>query len=165
MINMRTKIRNITTYPIDIKRIVREYHSHPTHKFDNLSEMDNFLIKCKPSIVNNYANSSITIKKIVRLIRVFLVVQWLRIHFAVQGTLVQSLVQEDPACCRATKPVCHDYRAHVLQLLQSVHLEPALCNNRSCQNENPTQHSEEQPLPLGTRESPCAAAKTYHGQK
>lgn len=47
MINMRTKIRNITTYPIDIKRIVREYHSHPTHKFDNLSEMDNFLIKCK----------------------------------------------------------------------------------------------------------------------
>ena len=61
------------------------------------------------------------LKKIVRLIRVFLVVQWLRIHFAVQGTLVQSLVQEDPACCRATKPVCHDYRAHVLQLLQSVH--------------------------------------------
>ena len=138
MINMRTEIRNITTYPIDIKRIVREYHNHPTHKFDNLSEMDNFLIKCKPSIVNNYVDSSITIKKIVRLIRVFLVVQWLRIHLAMQGTLVQSLAQEDPTCSGATKPVCHDYRAHVLQLLKSVHLEPVLCNNRSHHSEKPT---------------------------
>ena len=109
MINMRTEIRNITTYPIDIKRIVREYHNHPTCKFDNLSEMDNFLIKCKPSIVNNYVNSSITIKKIVRLIRVFLVVQWLRIHLAMQGTLVQSLVQEDRTWYSAAKPVLRNY--------------------------------------------------------
>ena len=26
-----------------------------------------------------------------------------------QGTQVQSLVQEDPTCCRATKPTCHSY--------------------------------------------------------
>ena len=32
-----------------------------------------------------------------------LVVQWLRIHLAIQGTLVRSLVQEDPTCCRTTK--------------------------------------------------------------
>ena len=37
-----------------------------------------------------------------------LVVQWLRICSAMKGTLVQSLVQEDPSCCWATKPVCHN---------------------------------------------------------
>ena len=26
-----------------------------------------------------------------------------------QGTRVRSLVQEDPTCCGATKPVCHNY--------------------------------------------------------
>ena len=33
-----------------------------------------------------------------------LVVHWLRIHLAMQGTPVQSLVREDPTCCGATKP-------------------------------------------------------------
>ena len=37
-------------------------------------------------------------------------VQYLRIHLPTQGTWVQSLVQEDPTCCRATK-------AHLPQLL------------------------------------------------
>ena len=52
-------------------------------------------------------------------------VQWLRIHLPLQGTQVQSLVQEDPTCRRATKPVrhncwactvepaCHNYWARV----------------------------------------------------
>ena len=31
-----------------------------------------------------------------------LVVQWLRIRLAMQGTWVQALVREDPTCCRAT---------------------------------------------------------------
>ena len=35
-----------------------------------------------------------------------LVVQWLRIHLAMQGTPVQFLFQEDPICCRATKAMC-----------------------------------------------------------
>ena len=35
---------------------------------------------------------------------VSLVVQWLRIHFAMQGTPVWSLVGEDPTCHGATKP-------------------------------------------------------------
>ena len=30
--------------------------------------------------------------------RFSLMVQWLRIHLAMQGTLIQSLVQEDPTC-------------------------------------------------------------------
>ena len=32
-----------------------------------------------------------------------------------QETWVQSLIQEDPACCRATNPVCHSYWVCVLQ--------------------------------------------------
>ena len=41
------------------------------------------------------------------------VVQWLRIHIAVQGTLVPSLVQEDPSCHGATKPMCATTEAFV----------------------------------------------------
>ena len=59
-----------------------------------------------------------------------LVVQRLRIHLSMQGVWVWSLVQEDPACCGATKLVCHTYWvcaleptsrnswAHVLQTLK-----------------------------------------------
>ena len=38
-----------------------------------------------------------------------LVVQWLRICLPMQGTRVRALVWEDPTCCGATKPVCHNY--------------------------------------------------------
>ena len=38
-----------------------------------------------------------------------LVAQWLRIHLPMQGTWVRALVQEDPTCRRATKPVRHNY--------------------------------------------------------
>ncbi|KAJ8782003.1 hypothetical protein J1605_010516 [Eschrichtius robustus] len=38
-----------------------------------------------------------------------LVAQWLRIRLPMQGTRVQALVQEDPTCCRAPKPVHHNY--------------------------------------------------------
>ena len=38
-----------------------------------------------------------------------LVVQWLRIRLPMQGTWVRSLVQEDPTCRGATKPVRHNY--------------------------------------------------------
>ena len=37
-----------------------------------------------------------------------------------QGTQVQSLVQEDLTCCEATKHVHHNYRAHEPQLLKPV---------------------------------------------
>ena len=32
-----------------------------------------------------------------------------------QGTRVRALVQEDPTCCRATKPVHHNYWACALE--------------------------------------------------
>ena len=38
-----------------------------------------------------------------------LVAQWLRIHLPMQGTRVQALVQEDPMCREATKPMHHNY--------------------------------------------------------
>ena len=38
--------------------------------------------------------------------------QGLRIHPAMQGTLVRSLVQEDTTCHRATGHVCQNYWAH-----------------------------------------------------
>ena len=38
-----------------------------------------------------------------------LVVQWLRVCLPVQGTWIQSLVQEDPTHHRATKPMRHNY--------------------------------------------------------
>ena len=37
-----------------------------------------------------------------------LVAQWLRICLPVQGIQVQFFVQEDPTCCRATKPVYYN---------------------------------------------------------
>ena len=109
--------------------------------------------------------------------RASLVVQWLRIRLPMQGTRVRALVREDPTCRRATKPVCrnylacvleptsHNYRAHVPQLLKPVHLEPVLRNKRGHCNEKPAQRNEEQPPLAATRESPQAATKTQSSQK
>ena len=72
-----------------------------------------------------------------------------------QGTRVRALVQEDPTCRGATKPMrhtygacaleptSHNYWAHVPQLLKPVHLEPVLGNKRSHRNEKPAHHNEE----------------------
>ena len=38
-----------------------------------------------------------------------LVVQWLRIHLAMQRTLVRSRIQENPICHIVSKPVRHNY--------------------------------------------------------
>ena len=76
-------------------------------------------------------------------------VQWLRIHLAMQGIRVQSLVQEDPTCHGAAKPMHHNYRAyilepidhnywaHVLQVRSPYTLNPVLYNKRSHCNEKP----------------------------
>ena len=46
---------------------------------------------------------------IVALIPASLTVQWIRIRLPVQGTQVQSLIQEESTCCRATKSTGHSY--------------------------------------------------------
>ena len=54
-----------------------------------------------------------------------LVVQWLRIHLAMQGTQARSLVQEDPTCWEAAEPV--------LQLESLVpHKEDPTLQNDAC---------------------------------
>ena len=84
-----------------------------------------------------------------------LVAQWLRIHLPMQGTRISALVQEDPTCRRAAKPVhhnywacsleptSHNYWAWVPQLLKPTHLEPELCNKRSHHNEKPAHCNKE----------------------
>ena len=63
-------------------------------------------------------------------------VQWLRICRPMQGTLVWSLVWEDPTFFRATKPKHQNY--------WSPHaLDPVLCNTRSHSSENPIHHKKE----------------------
>lgn len=44
-----------------------------------------------------------------------LVAQWERIHLPMQAIRVRSLAGEDPSCLRATKSVCHNYWAWVLE--------------------------------------------------
>ena len=78
-----------------------------------------------------------------------LVAQWLRIRLPMQGTRVRVLVQEDPTCHGATKPVrhnywacalepvSHNYWARVAQLLKPARLEPTLCNKRRHRHEKP----------------------------
>ena len=46
---------------------------------------------------------------IIKKLRTFLVVQWLRVCLPIQGVWVLFLVWEDSTCCRATKPVCCNY--------------------------------------------------------
>ena len=42
-------------------------------------------------------------------VRTSLVAQWLRMCLSMQGTRVRALVQEDPTCHGATKPVRYNY--------------------------------------------------------
>ena len=56
------------------------------------------------------------------LIGTSLVVQWLGVRLPVQRTQVRSLVQEDPTCRRAAKPMCHNYWPCTLE---PACLEPA----------------------------------------
>ena len=65
--------------------------------------------------------------------RASLVAQWLRIRLPMQGTRVQALVQEDPTCRRATKPMCHNYWACALEPMSHNYwaCEPQLMRPRA----------------------------------
>ena len=81
-----------------------------------------------------------------------LVVQWLRICLPMQGTRVRALVQEDPTCCKATKPIRHSYWACALEpashnywaLLPRL-LKPVLHSRRSHRNEKHVRRGGEWP--------------------
>ena len=61
-----------------------------------------------------------------------LVAQWLRLYLPVQGIWVPPLAWEDPTCCRAAEPVCHNYWA--------LSSEPTHCNYWSQRALEPTLH-------------------------
>ena len=75
-----------------------------------------------------------------------LVFQWLRICLPMQGTQIWSLVWEDSTCCRATKPLRHNYIAHVQQLPNYLHaLEPMFYKRRHC-SKKAKHHNESSPF-------------------
>ena len=78
-----------------------------------------------------------------------LVVQWIGVHLPMQGTLVQSLVQEDSTCQGAAKPVHHSDWAH----------SPRAC---TLQPEKPPFWK---PCSLWLESSLLAAMKTQHSPK
>ena len=62
-------------------------------------------------------------------LRTSLVVQWLRIHLSMQGTQVQTLLQDDPMCHGATNTLSHNYWSlHTLELV--LHTKRSHCNEK-----------------------------------
>ena len=101
--------------------------------------------------------------------------RWIRICLPVQGTWVQSLVQEG-FTGRAVNPVDHNFwicsRARVLQLprLRSAAPEVHIARAGPPQWEaaaggKPARSSEQRPLFVATSKSPCKATKTQWSQK
>jgi len=84
-------------------------------------------------------------------------VQWLRICLPMQGTWVQSLLQEDSTCLRATKPMRHNNGS-----LRA--LEPVLHNKEATARRSLSTPSRELPSLAATRESSCVAMKTQRSQ-
>ena len=105
-----------------------------------------------------------------KLLGTSLVGQWLRIYLPMQGTQVRSLVQEDPTCLGATKPVNHSYWARDLESTRWNNWHP--CTYSSCyatrkattMRSLSTATTEQLPL-AATRESLCTATKTQRSQK
>ena len=76
-----------------------------------------------------------------------LVEQWRRIWLLMQGTWVQSLVQEDSTCQGATKSIHHKHWARMLQLLKPLQLEPVFHSKRGHYNKKPGQCMKTRPHP------------------
>ena len=89
-----------------------------------------------------------------------LVAQWLRICLPVQGTRVQTLVQEDPTCRGGTKPMRHNYWARVPQLLS-----PRSATGEATAMRSLHTTTKSSPLSPQLEKSPRTAAKTEHSQK
>ena len=106
-----------------------------------------------------------------------LVVQWLRIRPPMQETRVQALVQEDPTCRGATKPVRHSYWACALepashnywarapQLLKPARLEPVLPTREATTMRSLRSTMKSSPRLPQAEKSLHAATKTQCSQK
>ena len=70
--------------------------------------------------------------------RIFLVAQWIRIclpncrghRFDPWSGKIPYAAEERSPCSTNTEPLGRNYQAHVLQLLNLMHLQPVLCNKR-----------------------------------
>ena len=73
-----------------------------------------------------------------------------------QGTWVRALVREDPTCCGATKPVCHNYWACALEPMSHNYWArvPQLLSPRAATTE-PTCHNYWSPC----TQSPCSSTR------
>ena len=101
------------------------------------------------------------------------VTQWLRICLPMQGTWIWFLIQEEPSCCRANTPICHNYWAQALEPLSCNYWslcapEPVLCSKRSHHNGQPVHGNEESPPPppmqlekACTQQRPSVAESKY----
>ena len=98
--------------------------------------------------------------------RTSLMVQWLRIHLLMQGTWVQSLVQEDSICQRAIKPMYH-YWAPVLKPTSHGGMPRARApqQEKPTKWETPTSQPESSPHSPQLEQSPRTALKTQNSQK
>ena len=64
--------------------------------------------------------------------RASLVGQWLRVCLPMHGTWVHALVQKDPTCSRATKPVCYNYWACTLEPVSHNYWNPSATTTEAC---------------------------------
>ena len=89
------------------------------------------LKKWKCMFANQFAFLAIAITQIISYAGTSLVIQWLRVHLAMQEMWVRSLVEE-LRCCGATKSAHHNYWAHVPQLenLCTTTKDPTCWNQR-----------------------------------
>ena len=129
-INKATEILNDTIEQLDLIHIFRTLHPKKAEytffssAYGTFSRTDPILghktnlkifksIEIISSIFSDHNGVKLEINhrkrnKRKQLQRASLVAQWLRILLPMQGTRVRALVQEDPTCCGATKPVCHN---------------------------------------------------------
>ena len=88
--------------------------------------------------------------------RMSLVIQWLRIRLAMQGTRVPSLVWEDSTCRGAAKPVHHNCWAHALWSLCFATSKATAVRSTTAREEAPL---------AAPREGLYAAVKTQYSHK
>ena len=68
------------------------------------------------------------------------------VRLPMKETQIQTLIKEDPICCRATKPMCHNYWACALEPKSWNHWRPCTlelvpCNKRRHHNEKLPHHN------------------------
>ena len=95
-----------------------------------------------------------------------LVVEWFRICLPMQETRVQSLVQEDPTCHQATKPVCRNYWACALGPGGGVAApEPMRCSHWSPRALEPLKPTCPRASALQQEKPPQRAARHCHEEE